>query len=183
MWPSRVPHGASATLLGRLPCPGHRGGTVARIEPPGPAFGGPDDRLREIRDRPDPHGKAAPGSLPLNPGYKQHTENVRRKIMKGAVSRFLHTTRMLLARALVVAAPLVVAAQAAPAQTYAVTTKPNVEYVTHEGVKLTGDFYLPKGLDKAPVIVAIHGGGWQAGSPDSLNVWAPFMAQNGYAVF
>ena len=74
-------------------------------------------------------------------------------------------------------------AQIAGAQTYAVTTRPNVEYVVHDGVKLTGDLYLPKGLDKAPVIVAVHGGGWVAGSPDSLNAWAPEMARNGYAVF
>ncbi len=78
--------------------------------------------------------------------------------MKGPVSRFLDMAWVLL-----VAAPLLVAAEVAPAQTYAVTTKPNVEYVVHEGVRLTGDFYLPKGLDKAPVIVAVHGGGWQAG--------------------
>ena len=70
--------------------------------------------------------------------------------MKGPVSRFLDMAWVLL-----VAAPLLVAAEVAPAQTYAVTTKPNVEYVVHEGVKLTGDFYLPKGLDKAPVIVAV----------------------------
>src|SRR6267154_6758426 len=113
-------------------------------------------------------------------GYATPDTNVngRRKSMKGPVSRFLDVAWVLL-----VAAPLLVAAEVAPAQTYAVTTKPNVEYVVHEGVKLTGDFYLPKGLDKAPVIVAVHGGGWQAGSPDSLNVWAPFMARNGYAVF
>src|SRR5260370_40174973 len=98
--------------------------------------------------------------------------------MKGLASRLLEMAWVLL-----VAAPLLVAAAVAPAQTYAVTTKPNVEYVVHEGVKLTGDFYLPKGLDKAPVIVAVHGGGWQAGSPDSLHVWAPFMARDGYAGF
>jgi acetyl esterase/lipase len=98
--------------------------------------------------------------------------------MKGPVSRVWDMAWVLL-----IAAPLLVAAEVAPAQTYAVTTKLNVEYVVHEGVKLTGDFYLPKGLDKAPVIVAVHGGGWQAGSPDLLNAWAPFMARNGYAVF
>src|ERR1700726_2108329 len=86
-------------------------------------------------------------------------------------------------RAIVVAAPLLVATQVAFAQTYAVTTRPNIEYVVHDGIKLTGDLYLPKGLDKAPVLVAVHGGGWTAGSPDSLNRWAPFMAHNGYAVF
>ena len=98
--------------------------------------------------------------------------------MKNPVVRFAHA-----AGTLVAAAPLLVAAQIAMAQTYAVDTRPNIEYVVHEGVKLTGDFYLPKGLDKAPVIVAVHGGGWQAGSPDSLNAWAPFMARHGYAVY
>lgn len=81
--------------------------------------------------------------------------------MKGPLSGLLGIAWVLL-----VAAPLLVVAQVAPAQTYGVTTKPGIEYVVHEGVKLTGDFYLPKGLDKAPVIVAVHGGGWQAGSPD-----------------
>ena len=80
--------------------------------------------------------------------------------MKGPASRFLDMAWVLL-----VAAPLLVAAEVAPAQIYAVTTKPNVEYVVHEGVKLTGDFYLPKGLDKAPVIVAVHGGGWPGRQP------------------
>ncbi len=98
--------------------------------------------------------------------------------MTGPVSRVLHA-----ALVLALVAPLLVAARVAPAQTYAVATRPGVEYVVHDGVKLTGDFYLPKGLDKAPVIVAIHGGGWVAGSPDSMNAWAPFMARNGYAVF
>jgi acetyl esterase/lipase len=81
------------------------------------------------------------------------------------------------------AAPVLIAAQVALAQTYAVNTRPNIEYVVHDGVKLTGDLYAPKGPDKAPVLVAVHGGGWTAGSPNSLNRWAPFMAHNGYAVF
>src|SRR5260221_13582832 len=98
--------------------------------------------------------------------------------MTGPVSRLWDMAWVLL-----IAAPLLVAAEVAPAQTYAVTTKPNVEYVVHEGVRLTGDFYLPKGLDKAPVIVAVHGGGWQAGRPDSLNAWAPVMARYRYGAF
>src|SRR5258707_8064943 len=98
--------------------------------------------------------------------------------MTGPVSRLWDMAWVLL-----IAAPLLVAAEVAPAQTYAVTTKPNVEYVVHEGVKLTGDFYLPKGLDKAPVIVAAHRGGRQARNPHSLHLWAPFMARNSHAVF
>jgi hypothetical protein len=41
---------------------------VARMEPPGPAFGGPDDKLRVIRDR------LTPDYAALHPGYKAGTE-------------------------------------------------------------------------------------------------------------
>jgi acetyl esterase/lipase len=63
-----------------------------------------------------------------------------------------------------------------------VTTRPNIQYAEHDGVKLSGDLYLPKGLDKAPVLIAVHGGGWQAGSRASYQYWGPFLARNGYAV-
>src|SRR5262245_62597082 len=53
----------------------------------------------------------------------------------------------------------------ASAQQHEVMTRANVEYVEHDGVKLSGDLYLPKGVAKAPVVIAIHGGGWQGGSP------------------
>ena len=69
------------------------------------------------------------------------------------------------------------------AQGYAVVTKPNVQYVEHDGVKLTGDFYSPKGLDKAPVLIAAHGGGWLGGNPAAFQNLGPFLARNGYAVF
>jgi len=62
-------------------------------------------------------------------------------------------------------------------------TRPNVAYVEHDGVKLTGDFYAPKGLDKAPAIIAVHGGGWQAGSPDAFKYFGPWLARHGYAVY
>ncbi len=66
---------------------------------------------------------------------------------------------------------------------YAVATRMKIQYVEHDGVKLTGDLYSPRGRDKAPVIVAIHGGGWQAGSPMTYQHWGPYLAKNGYAVF
>jgi acetyl esterase/lipase len=75
------------------------------------------------------------------------------------------------------------AADGAAAQGYGVVTKPNVQYVEHDGAKLTGDFYAPKGLDKAPVIIAVHGGGWQGGSPDAFKYFGPWLARNGYAVY
>ena len=46
---------------------------------------------------------------------------------------------------------------------YEVVTRNDIVFAEHDGVKLLGDFYAPKGLDKAPVLVAVHGGGWQIG--------------------
>ncbi len=78
---------------------------------------------------------------------------------------------------------LLVAAPAAMAQSYDVEARSNVEYAVHDGVKLTGELYRPNGLDKAPVIVAVHGGGWQGGNPDAFRLFAPFLARHGYAVY
>ena len=64
-----------------------------------------------------------------------------------------------------------------------VVVQTNVEYAEHDGVKLTGDLYLPKGVEKAPVLIAAHGGGWQAGSPASYRHWGPYLAKNGIALF
>ena len=36
---------------------------------------------------------------------------------------------------------------------------------------------------KAPVIVAVHGGGWQGGSPAAYKHWGPYLAKRGYAMF
>src|SRR5258705_4395048 len=71
---------------------------------------------------------------------------------------------------------------AAKAQ-YEVTTRANIDYVEHDGTKLTGDLYLPKGLAKAPVVIAVHGGGWQNGSRATFKYLGPYLARNGYAVF
>src|SRR4051812_48442953 len=59
----------------------------------------------------------------------------------------------------VIAAGLLVSGVAAQAATYEVTTRNDIEFAEHDGTKLLGDLYLPKGLDKAPVLVAVHGGG------------------------
>src|SRR5215216_6941196 len=71
----------------------------------------------------------------------------------------------------------------AAAREYEVVTRNDVEYVAREDGRLAGDLYLPKGLDKAPVLVAVHGGGWQAGNRTIYKYWGPFLAKNGYAVF
>src|SRR6516164_3075328 len=66
---------------------------------------------------------------------------------------------------------------------YEVVIRPNLEFVQHDGASLAGDLYLPKGLDKAPVLIAAHGGGWQVGSRAAYRYWGPFLARNGYALF
>ena len=68
------------------------------------------------------------------------------------------------------------------AQTYEVTVRQTVEFAVHDGVKLVGDLYLPK-REKAPVMVAVHGGGWQQGDRSLYKYWGPYLAQNGIALF
>ena len=71
----------------------------------------------------------------------------------------------------------------ASAADYEVKTQPGLVYVEHDGTKLAGDFYLPKDRAKTPTVIALHGGGWQAGSRAFYNYWGPFLARNGYALF
>ena len=59
----------------------------------------------------------------------------------------------------------------------------NIEYAEHNGSKLSGDLYRPKGVAKAPVVVAVHGGGWQNGTRDNWKLMAPYLAKKGIAVF
>ena len=58
-----------------------------------------------------------------------------------------------------------------------------IEYARHDGAALIGDLYLPKGAGAHPVIVAVHGGGWQLGSRDSYRFWGPYLAARGHALF
>ncbi len=83
---------------------------------------------------------------------------------------------------LVAPALLLLATSAQAQTTYAVSTRTNIEYAEHDGVKLTGDLYAPRGLDKAPVVIAVHGGGWQIGSPNFYQYLGPFLAKQGIAV-
>ena len=86
-------------------------------------------------------------------------------------------------RCLSLALALALPAADAWAKDYEVVTRPNLEFVQHDGTSLAGDLYLPKGLDKAPVVIAVHGGGWQGGSRAGYKHWGPFLARSGYAVF
>ena len=71
----------------------------------------------------------------------------------------------------------------APVAEYEVTMQSSVAFAEHDGIKLVGDFCLPKRRAKAPALIAIHGGGWQIGDRSFYKYWGPFLAHNGYAVF
>jgi len=77
---------------------------------------------------------------------------------------------------------LLAAGQAAAAE-YEIAHHADLVFAEHDGVKLVGDLYLPKGRTKAPVLVAVHGGGWQIGARAFYRYWGLFLARNGYAVF
>jgi acetyl esterase/lipase len=64
-----------------------------------------------------------------------------------------------------------------------VAIKADIVFAEHDGVKLLGDLYLPKGVGKAPVLVAAHGGGWQLGDRKFYRNWGNYLAKHGYAVF
>ncbi|MBV8836315.1 MAG: alpha/beta hydrolase [Alphaproteobacteria bacterium] len=71
----------------------------------------------------------------------------------------------------------------ASAREFEVTVRNDIVFAEHDGVKLLGDLYAPKGLDGAPVLVAVHGGGWQIGDRKFYRNWGNYLAKNGYAVF
>ena len=64
-----------------------------------------------------------------------------------------------------------------------VAIKADIVFAEHDGVKLLGDLYLPKGSGRAPVLVAVHGGGWQLGDRKFYRHWGSYLAKHGYAVF
>jgi acetyl esterase/lipase len=71
----------------------------------------------------------------------------------------------------------------ASAREYEVVVRSDIVFAEHDGTKLLGDLYAPKGLDKAPVLIGVHGGGWQVGDRKFYRNWGSYLARNGYAVF
>jgi acetyl esterase/lipase len=69
------------------------------------------------------------------------------------------------------------------AKEHEVATELDIAFAEHDGVKLLGDLYPPKGLAKAPVLVGVHGGGWQIGDRKFYTHWGNYLARRGYAVF
>src|SRR5215475_2631527 len=64
-----------------------------------------------------------------------------------------------------------------------IETRSGVAYANHDGVSLLGDLYLPAGAGPYPALVAVHGGGWQAGARNAFQFWGPYLAERGYALF
>jgi len=62
-------------------------------------------------------------------------------------------------------------------------TSMGLQYGCHNGTPLLGDLYLPQESGSHAVIVAVHGGGWQASSRDVYRYMGPHLAERGYAVF
>src|SRR5258707_14814600 len=65
----------------------------------------------------------------------------------------------------------------------AIETRGRVAHATHDGVALLGDLYLPAGAGPFPALVAVHGGGWQAGARNAFQFFGPYLAQRGYVLF
>src|ERR1700681_319977 len=59
----------------------------------------------------------------------------------------------------------------------------DVQYARHEGVALAGDYYVPKAPGKYPVLVAVHGGGWSAGTQGGYKYLGPYLAEHGIALY
>jgi acetyl esterase/lipase len=64
-----------------------------------------------------------------------------------------------------------------------VVVRRDLRYATHDGVALDGDYYLPKGGGRYPVVISVHGGGWQGGSRNGARHWGQFLAERGVAVY
>lgn len=71
---------------------------------------------------------------------------------------------------------------AAQTNRHEVEVRRDLQYATHDGVALKGDYFAPKEPGRYPVLVAVHGGGWQAGARDGYQFWGPYLAQHGIAL-
>lgn len=71
----------------------------------------------------------------------------------------------------------------AQGQPASVEIRRNVVYATHDGVALPGDLYVPAAPGRYPLVVAVHGGGWQGGSRTAHQYWGPYLAAHGIGLF
>jgi acetyl esterase/lipase len=60
----------------------------------------------------------------------------------------------------------------------------DVPYATHDGMTLLGDLYLPESSKTAvPILIGVHGGGWERGDRKSFRNWGHYLPQHGYGLF
>jgi acetyl esterase/lipase len=59
----------------------------------------------------------------------------------------------------------------------------DIPFTGGDGAELLGDLYVPEGVPTAPVLVAVHGGGWQIGNRKFYIHWGSYLARRGIAVF
>lgn len=64
-----------------------------------------------------------------------------------------------------------------------VRTETGMEFVSHDGTRLTGDLYRPEGGGDHPTVIAIHGGGWKRGEAQLYQYWGPWLASRGIALY
>jgi acetyl esterase/lipase len=67
--------------------------------------------------------------------------------------------------------------------TASIETRAGLAYADHDGVSLVGDLYMPEGAGSFPALIAVHGGGWQAGARSTFQFWGPYLAERGYVLF
>jgi acetyl esterase/lipase len=70
-----------------------------------------------------------------------------------------------------------------PSEEKPVKTLNDIAFAGGDDAELLGDLYMPEGVDTAPVLVAVHGGGWQVGNRKFYIHWGPYLARHGIAVF
>lgn len=65
-----------------------------------------------------------------------------------------------------------------------VRIRTDIEYSSRGDGPLTGDLYLPAAAGApAPLVIALHGGGWQAGDKAAFRHWGRRLAAAGFGDF
>ncbi len=72
---------------------------------------------------------------------------------------------------------------AVSAQPNGIEIRRDLQYATHDDVALKGDYYSPKTPGRFPVVIMLHGGGWQLSSKDNFRYWGLYLVQHGIAAF
>jgi len=100
-----------------------------------------------------------------------------------AYLRLSRNATMTTARTAAVLAAFIITCGQTMAQNLEITIQSDIAFGEHDGFKLMGDLYLPKGVARPPILVGVHGGGWQIGDRKFYTHWGAYLAKNGYAVF